>query len=220
MGNPLLAIGHPNLRGEQMARGALARLRTGSKTVQRDLQALSKAWFSPTSCFCPPASVPHAQPSCDELAPVLEHLDGPNFHIVGAAFSVLRAFAVVCDCRVYGALPTSLWGAQGADVAVQKSLESDSPAARLGSSALAREFPADHLVPSLMRRLDDPLFTVRWRAISVLCRFGVPADLVSELERARPARPDPQRHSEYFRALSELRAAYANDETRSRGRGG
>ncbi len=127
-----------------------------------------------------------------------------EFGIVGAAFSALGAFANVCGRGVYAALPGSVWAVESASVAVRACLESPHAAARLGASRFVSEFPTDVLREALLGRLDDPIFTVRWRSILALHRIGTSADLAGALDRSRPAVPDPIRNHEFYEVSRAL----------------
>lgn len=210
MGDPFGAIGRPNPRGRAMAQGALARLRHGSRRTQRDLQILAAAWFSYTSCFRPASSVPHAEPSPDDLSVVIPYFDGSNSNVVGAAFAAARSFAVVCRRCAYAAMPRSIWDIQGIASAVVTSLDSPSVATRLGASSLVCDHPGVTLRAALHRSLNDGIFTVRWRAIRALAAIGATADLVEALARSQPSRFDPDLHYEYTRALDALRVSHGS----------
>jgi hypothetical protein len=207
VGDPYAAIGRPNPRGRAMAQGALARLRHGSRRTQRDLQILAAAWYPYTSCFRPASSVPHAEPSPDDLAGIIRYFDASNSNVVSAAFAAARSFAVVCSRCAYAALPPSIWDIPGIAPAVVASLESPIAATRLGASALVNDHPSVILREALHRSLDDGIFTVRWRAIRALAAIGATADLVEVLARSQPFRFDPDLHYEYTRALDSLRVS-------------
>jgi hypothetical protein len=60
------------------------------------------------------------------------------------------------------------------------------------------------LAAALTCRLDDPVYTVRWRSILALHRIEANVVLAAALARSRPVLPDPARHHEYFEVLREL----------------
>lgn len=187
-----------------MARGAVTRLQQGSRHVQRDLQILGAAWFTPTSCFRPTDVEAHAEPLSEDVGVVLAQLNNPDFDVAGAAFSALRSFAVVCHQGVYPTIPSSIWDLPGVVPAVQACLGSAHAGARLRAAALACDFPSACLRDALIVSLEDPLFTVRWRAVRVLASLGTTAELIRALSRSTPAILVPDRHSDYIDALAAV----------------
>jgi HEAT repeat protein len=172
--------------------------------VQRDLQILGSAWFSRTSCFRPADLVPHAEPSPDDLVVVLDQLKSANFDVAGAAFSALRSFAVVCRQQAYPTIPSSIWDLPGVPPAVRDCLVSEQAGARLRAAAFACDFPSDCLRDALVRCLEDPLFTVRWRAIRAMAALGSTIELIPVLGRCTPAVVDPRRHFDFIAALEAI----------------
>jgi hypothetical protein len=184
MGNPLRYIDTPTLRGEQIAAGAIKRLRNNPRYPQRDLQKLSRAWFTIGSCF--PVKDPiHAMPTPEGVSTILNFLECPK-NAAGAAFSALRAAAVVCQQQAYDLLPTSLWEFPEVLESVGRCLKL-ADFQRLQAARLLSRFPHPQLAHNLQSVLGDSIFTVRWLSVAALASLHYPSeDLVEVILTSTP----------------------------------
>jgi hypothetical protein len=217
MGDPYAVLGHPNHRGTAMADGALRRLAGGTRHIQRDLQILASAWWTPTSCFVSHAASPHAKPSVSDPPVLFPYLARAEIAVASAAFAALRRFALVCSRGVYSSLPPSLWAISNTTAVVAACFSSPHAGPRLGASSLVREYPSDSFVDPLRAALEDPLFTVRWRAVCALSQLAPTSALGFALARSQPQGADPSRFPDYAAALEALHLLH--DQLPSQGAG-
>jgi HEAT repeat protein len=125
------------------------------------------------------------------VAVVVAYLEHPDSGVVNAAFSALRAVELVCQHGGYADLPRSVWAFEGVVDAVRSLLASERFSARLAAARFVAEVPTEALAEALCRRLDDPLFTVRWCAIRALATLAPTPELADALVDARPRSFDP-----------------------------
>jgi hypothetical protein len=184
MGYPYAFIGTPTVRGEQMAVGALERLRGDARHAQRDLQRLAEVWFTPISCFRT-GKEEHAAPTLDALEVVLSFVQSSRDDVVRAGLGALRSAAVVCEHKAYDSLPGSIWDVPGAATALE-SCFSNSGAQRLGAARFVSEFPSLRLEATLRSHLSDPVYTVRWLCATALARLSQLDGLVAALVESAP----------------------------------
>lgn len=186
VGNPYRAIGRPNARGTQMASGALVRLSGAPRSPQRDLQQLARAWWTKTSCMIRRLPEPHGKPTLEGIEVVLGYLGHADHNIAAAAAHAIHHAAVVLETERYEDLPSSIWKVTSATTRVRDGLESSVFWRRLQAADLAFEHPCIELAETLLLRLEDPVFSVRWRAVAALARLEQTPRLVDALVVSLP----------------------------------
>lgn len=189
MGYPLAPIGPPTARGEQIAAGAIERLRGAARRPPRDLQRLAAVWSSPNSCFR--KAKDHAAPTLLGIETVLPHLGGNREDVVQAAFSALWSAARVCERGAYEHLPGTIWDLPGT-VAALKSSFGGSATSRLAAARFVCGFPNMTSEPLLRAHLGDTIYTVRWYCAQALAQLSQLDGLVAVLVASAPRDLDLQ----------------------------
>src|SRR5688572_22221224 len=105
MGNPYAGLGLVDEDRQRQAGAAVARLSTGPRRPQRDLQSLGHAWFSMSSCFRLPR---RAAPTVAAVRIAAGYCGHSDVQVAVAALSAVRSAAVVFDRRAFPDLP-SYW---------------------------------------------------------------------------------------------------------------
>lgn len=161
------------------------RLSSNPRRPQRDLQHVAFAWsvypIHVRANLTPVLSIP------DEvaLAQVVRYVDSPTPGVSDAAFGALRtATRTVADARAIWN-PVRLWDVEGARAAIDAALRQGSWKQRLMATDVASAVP---LATFPFRELatQDPIFTVRWRAIRALAILGEHDGLAEMLAACLP----------------------------------
>ena len=172
-----------NERAEQLSIGLESRTRP-----IRALLGLASLWFRPASCFGRVAE--RASPTLEQIDRVARFAtraasEPESAQSVVAALSALRAAATAQ--RYAAELQGQRWAeSPSALICLRRALASRDPLVRVNAARFCARFPSEQLVSEFERCLNDPLYSVRWCAVTALAAPVRHQALSQVLDQCKP----------------------------------